>query len=108
MKTDIIQQEILLSATSTFSNRNWQYKETPQAGQTASNHEKLEEACWNGLLDELLPGIVEKSPSGKQLYLWQIRRGNAFLEIELCEYPMVIDQYLSIDPYAFASTMNGN
>jgi hypothetical protein len=108
MKSEIIQQEILLMATTTFSNRNWQYKDAPKAGQMPSNHDKLEEACWNGLLDDLLPEIVEKSSSGKQLYLWQIRRGNAFLEIELCEYPMVIDQYLSIDPYSFADTINGN
>jgi hypothetical protein len=108
MKTEIIQQEILLMATTTFSNRQWQYKDAPQSGKTLSNHEKLEEACWNGLLDELLPEIVEKSSTGKQLYLWQVRHGNAFLEIELCEYPMVIDHYLSIDPYCFADTINGN
>ena len=86
MKKESVQQEIILVATSTFSNREWCTNET-RGNRNFSVMEKLEEACWNGMLEAALPEIVEKSHSGKSLYLWHIRHGRSFLQIELCETP---------------------
>lgn len=61
----------------------------------------MEEACWNGMLHELLPDVINKDADGKALMLWQVTPHNAFLEIELCETPSASDMYYSIDPYAF-------
>jgi hypothetical protein len=44
---------------------------------------KLEEACWSGLLDELLPEII----TNKKLSLWEIGDSEFSLQIELSEYP---------------------
>ena len=104
MKTDTVNQEILLVTTTTFANKEWCEKNA-QEGTHQSPIEHLEEACWNGLLDELLPEIIEKSVFGKSLSMWQIRQCKSFLEIELGEYPVSIENYFSLDPYSFLPMM---
>ncbi|HXL55851.1 MAG TPA: hypothetical protein VN958_06330 [Chitinophagaceae bacterium] len=101
MKTKSTQQEILLMTNTSFSQRQLCEKDIPESNKYFSRTEQLEDACWNGLLDEMLPGIIEKSSSGKRLHLRQIRPAKSFLEIELCEYPLQIEQEFSIDPYTF-------
>ncbi len=102
MKTNSTHQEILVMTNTTFSERQWCEKDNSANSQAFTNEEKLEEACWNGLLPELLPEIIGTS-SGGRLYLWQIRHCRSFLEIDLCEYPLLIENYFSIDPYLFLS-----
>ena len=98
MKRKIINQEILLMTTTTFAHREWQ---DAYGSRILSTEEQLAEACWNGLLDELLPGIIERSASGKKLFLRQIIPCNSFLEIDLCESPVEVDTKLSVNPYFF-------
>ena len=63
--------------------------------------DQLEEACWNGLLDELLEGIIENTASGKRPCLWHTQQRVSFLELELCDDLQFTERYLSIDPYSF-------
>ncbi len=93
--------------TSTFASREWCEKDA-YGSKGSSAGEQLEEACWNGLLDELLPGIIEKSALGKKLFLWQIIPCRSFLEIELCESPVQTDNTLSINPYIFLPVVSCN
>jgi hypothetical protein len=106
MVTQLIKQEILLVIT--VSGRELSKKELSEGSSNMSHAEQLEEACWNGLLDEFLSGIVERSVFGKRLSVWNIRQGHSFLEIELCDYPQSIETYLSIDPYIFLQTISQN
>lgn len=62
--------------------------------------EMLEEACWNGLLKDIIPELFRKEEEN-DLYLWQIKSGSSFLELEFGDYPEEKDKYFSIDPYAF-------
>jgi hypothetical protein len=101
MKT--INQEILLMTATTFSQKEWCEKDGQ--GKKTSNTDKLEEACWNGLLNEILPGIIEKSSTGKNLLLWQIIQYRSFLEIDLCESRLYRDRVRSISPYLFLPLM---
>jgi hypothetical protein len=104
MKKESVQQEIILVATTSFSSREWCNNDN-RGSKNLSSMEKLEEACWNGLLEESLPEIVEKTESGKSLYLWHIRHGRSFLQIELCEFPVAIEKRYSIDSRAFLETV---
>ncbi len=104
MQTDFNQQEILLVTTTTFSKRQWCEKENQESRKSLTQTEHLEQACWNGMLNELLPELIEKSSDGKDLYLWHIRQCKSFLEIELCEKPPSIEDCTSIDPYYFLPT----
>jgi len=101
MKTISNQQEILLVTTSTFSKREWCHRDERDQQKLLSTAEQLEEACWNGLLEESLPEIVERSVEGKKLFLWHIRHGRSFLQIELCEFPSAFENHFSIDSDLF-------
>lgn len=103
MKTNSAQQEILLVTGTSFSLR-----EFCQTGDGLNyNHltekEKLEVACWNGLLPDMLPEIFEQHSVNKKLYLWEIREGSSFIELKLGEINLEFEKQFSIDPYSFLS-----
>ncbi len=102
MKTISVQQEVLLVTTTTFSKRQLYKNNVQNNGRPLSHTEQLEDACWNGLLNELLPEIMVK-PFGKGLYLWHIYRGQFSLQMEMSESPMKTDAYLSLNPETFFS-----
>ena len=104
MKTNTIQQEILLMTKTTFSSRQWCEKDDTGNSNHLSENEKLEEACWNGLLKELIPEIFGQPFNSKTLSLWEIRKGKSFLDLELGEFPSTKDLHFSIDPYSFLPT----
>jgi hypothetical protein len=103
MKTDILQQEILLLTGTTFSQRQLSEKDSKDERNNLSESEKLEEAWWEGLLDESLPEVI----TNKKLYLWQIANSEFSLQIELSEYPSKQKQF-SINPYYFLRTIKYN
>lgn len=103
MKTKSTQQEILLVTGTKFSQREWAEKLVEDKNKLSAN-EQLEDACWNGMLDEMLPEIIEKDADGKKLYLWHIRQCKSFLEIELSDFSQVVEREFSIDPYLFVSS----
>jgi hypothetical protein len=97
MKTTSTQEILLLTGTH-FSSRHFFEKSDNQ--NLLTEREQLEEACWNGLLKEMLPEICEQDNANK-LYMWQVWKTNSFIEIELAEIPEEKDKYYSIDPYSF-------
>ena len=98
MKTTSTQQEILLITGTSFSARQCYQKMEESKNDTEKGN--LEEACWNGLLQYLLPEIYLHSEE-KNLYLWKIKEVASFIEIELGELPEEKEHYFSIDPYSF-------
>lgn len=105
MKTNSVQQEILLLTNTSLTQNSLFEKNALENNENTTYAEQLEVACWNGMLDEMLPGIVAKSVTGESLYLWEILQGMSFLDIELCEYPQIKDMAFSINPYAFLATV---
>jgi len=99
MKTSYIQQEILLITGTSFAIRECCEKDTGK--QNLTEREQLEEACWNGLLREMIPELYQVPGETKKLFLWDIKEGKSFIELELAEIPEKKDRYFSIDPYSF-------
>ncbi|MCW3117883.1 MAG: hypothetical protein JWM28_1965, partial [Chitinophagaceae bacterium] len=97
----------LLTGTS-FSSRQWCKNDDTGKSENLTDHEKLEEACWNGLLQEILPEICNHDTGSEKLYLWHIRQVSSFLELELGSFPEDKDNYFSIDPYSFIATKSDN
>ncbi|HXR84376.1 MAG TPA: hypothetical protein VN722_08720 [Hanamia sp.] len=97
----IIQQQILLFTGTHFSSRQCFQGRKPE--QKFSEADELQEACWNGLLKEMLPEIWEEDD--KNLYLWQIKENKTSIDIEIGELPDEVDDFSSIDPYAFVETL---
>jgi hypothetical protein len=97
MKTSL-QQEILLMTGTYFTSRQCWQKNNSENENLSCESDQLQDACWNGLLKEMLPEICEWN---KNLYLWQIRENKSCLNIGLGELPSEVDKYFSIDPYTF-------
>src|SRR5262245_788396 len=108
MKKNYSQQEILLVTGTTFSSRQLCKSEDTDKPEDLSQQEKLEEACWNGLLQEILPEICHSKTGLRKMYLWQIREASSFLELDLAEVPQIKDNFFSIDPYSFLKTKSAN
>jgi hypothetical protein len=102
-----VQQEILLMTNSSLSKRNLCERNNSESNRQFSNVERLENACWNGMLEEFLPGLIVKA-EGKTLLLWEIHNASSFLHIHLCDSPNPISREFSIDPYIFLNDLNHN
>ena len=99
MEANSTQQEILLLTGTKFSSRHYLEKDDDNQHHL-TEREQLEEACWNGLLKDMLPEICEQDSENK-LYMWQVWKTNSFIEIQLGEIPGEKENRFSIDPYSF-------
>ncbi len=108
METNSTQQEILLMMGTSFSQRQLSDKRDPDCPRPLTEKELLEEACWNGLLKEMLPEICEEPDKGKKLYLWEVRETVSYLQLEFSQFPQTKEGYFSIDPYAFLASKSFN
>jgi hypothetical protein len=104
MRKEASNQEILLLANSTFFQKQLCEKVNSE-DRYLSHIARLEKACWNGLLDELLPEIMEKSTAGKNLFVTQIQYSKSFLQVELSESVIFIQERFSINPDLFLSEL---
>ncbi len=103
MKTNSTQQEILLVTGTSFSLREFCQTSDGLNYNHLTEKEKLEVACWNGLLPDMLPEIFVQHSVNKKLYLWEIREGSSFIELKLGEINLELERQFSIDPYSFLS-----
>jgi hypothetical protein len=105
MKATSTQQEVLLITGTRFSSRQCQDKKDSGNPNRLTDNEMLEDACWNGLIQSMLPEVFDAIPDADKLYLWRTKEADAFIELELGEYPDQIEKESSIDPYTFLPTM---
>lgn len=95
------QQEIILVSGSRFATRQYIERDAADKRENTSGEERFKDACWNGLLKELLPEIFIMTGNHPGLYLWQMREAQFILALEMAEFPTEIDFHQSIDPYYF-------
>lgn len=108
MKQNFTSQEILLITGTTFSSRQWCKNDETEKSENSSENDMLQEACWNGLIGEMLPEISINSTVADPIYLWKVNVGQSFIELELGKTPQPADRYFSIDPYSFLELKSGN
>lgn len=101
MKTNTAQQEILLMTGTSFSSRNWHANEDAENQKNSTPADNLKQACWNGLLPEILPEICKNKAGEKKLFLWQVTEASYFIDVEFGEVPGETEKYYSINPYSF-------
>jgi hypothetical protein len=99
MKTNFTQKEILLMTGTQFSARQGEI--SGDNSNHLSDIQKLEQACWNGLLKDILPELFKQTAADNNLYLWQVKAAATYLELEFGEHPEAMENYFSIDPHAF-------
>ncbi len=102
MKKDFIQREVLLLTQSSFVQNQWCKKEDKN-NNVFSPHENIEEACTNGLIQELLPEVFLKN--NNKIYLWQMHFGFSFVQLEFGDAPLSFEKQSSLDPHNFLTTL---
>jgi len=103
-----VYQEVLLIRGTSFVTEGLCKKDDIGHDGHLFDNERLEEACWNGMVQTRLPEIFSEVPEGKDHFLWQIKEAESFLVLELGDAPTGVDGYSSIVPYLFATTQNHN
>jgi hypothetical protein len=103
MKAIETKREILLLTTSSFAQRELCENDFSEndTGREPTPVERLEEACWNGLLGDWIRGAPANMNNGEKLFLWKIHIAGAFLCIELSQTPSALNRVYSLDPYLF-------
>lgn len=104
MSNNSTQQEVLLITGSGFASRQYCERDNSENSNNLSQEEKLREACWNGMLKEMLPEIFLMTGPEAKLFLWQMREAHHLLALQMAEEPVEVDYYNSIDPYCFMLT----
>jgi len=103
------QQEIIIIQGTSFANRQYAEKAPPTVNNNyLTQHEKLKEACWNGMLKNIMPELFYMFTPDTKLFLWQMRECEKLLTLEMSEEPTPLDYYTSIDPYCFMEIQEYN
>ena len=108
MENNFTQLEILLITGTSFLSGNLCPKDNSTPDAQAGDNQQLQEACWNGLVQNMLPEICLPAADGGTLFLFQIRESSAFLELELGDTPTFLDHQFSLTPHLFLATQSFN
>jgi hypothetical protein len=104
MQTEAIQQEVLLMSGTSFLLRLLAQDGDAGQQQGINGYNRLEEACWNGLLQLMLPEVFDQPLGNKNLFMWKVTGLENFIEMELGNTPAEKDNEFSINPVIFLSS----
>ncbi|MCU7549956.1 hypothetical protein OCK74_12560 [Chitinophagaceae bacterium LB-8] len=108
MKNDNNQLEILLVTSTSLTRRELCEKETSKESDNLSAEEQLVQACWNGLLNDLFPEMMQPAKPGRTYFIWHIRQAQSLLQIQLSDSGLLTETKHSIDPWLFLSDAYNN
>ncbi len=100
-------KEILLLLNTRFLVRNWLAQKNHYEQKETDTKDQLKEACWNGLVQDILPECFENrfEESG---YLWDINEAKSFVGLDYSLTCPAKEKFLSLDPYIFLSVQGLN
>ena len=99
MKEFFTAQEILLVTNSGLASKEYIKREGPQPN--IPPKERLADACWNGMLGEMLPELC-MTENNKALRLWELGEGNHLFYLKLGVADIRPDAEYTINPYRYA------
>lgn len=105
MKPKHVHQEILIFTNTALSQEALCRKDSSDNNNSAL--EEMEEAFWNGLLNELVPEIMPSTRNTKMV-IWGVYAGEFYLLIDLADSPGNPEPIYSIDPDKLSSLINMN
>ncbi|HRP17957.1 MAG TPA: hypothetical protein PL128_08160 [Ginsengibacter sp.] len=98
----ITYHEVLIAPNSQFFSKEFHYRQPYSEISGMSNKDKLAEACWGGLLKEMLPEVCP------DLELKEIDEGNKFLNLRMGRRSKEHSICYSINPYYFLNHVRKN
>lgn len=105
MKPQRVHQEVLIFTNTTLSQKTLCRKNSNNKNNSA--FEELEEAFWDGLLNELVPEIVPSTPN-TMMVIWGVYVGEFYFLIDLADSPGIAEPVYSINPGLLSSLINVN
>lgn len=100
MQNHFTQQEIILFTNTRFCAKIGSKQQQPGLPLTGTDHEQLEDACWKGIVPEVLPEIATCA-SSNNTGLWEINRATNFIDLQYADSPRRAVKELSLNPYLF-------
>jgi hypothetical protein len=101
MKNSSINLEILLMSNVSFFNREWSELNSNKNEKKLSQREKLIHLCWNGMLKEMIPELLQNDPGRKPLTLWEINQSGNMLDLRYGDIDREVNDEWSINPYVY-------
>lgn len=101
-------QEILLITTTTFSKKQLCEINSQESNRYLLPTAQLEEACWNGLVNELLPELTQTPAGSERVFLWKVETRNSCIKISLGSSFPVLEKEHCLDPYIFLNSREMN
>lgn len=105
MHNDFTQQEVLVMTNTSFAAREWCSNDQREEAQFFSQKEQFKQACWNGLMPEMLPECFDPA---KSLQLWEMNEADSFIELEYGEFLAKKEKKYSVNPYLFLPEQDYN
>jgi len=105
MKLQHVHQEVLIFKNTTLSQKALCRKNSSNNNNSAN--EELEEAFWDGLLNELVPEMMPSMRNIKMV-IWGVYAGEFYFLIDLADSPGNAESIFSIDPIILSSIINMN
>jgi hypothetical protein len=105
MKNQHVHQEVLIFTNTTLSQEALCRKSSSNKNNSAI--EELEEAFWDGLLNELVPEIMP-STRNKMMVIQGVYVGEFYFLIDLADNPGIAEPIFSINPDLLSSLINMN
>ena len=93
--------EILLQTNSRFFKRDWVALKNNTNNKQLSQKEQLIQLCWNGMLKEMIPEILQNEAGKKPLTLWEINESGNMLDLRYGNVDREMNDEWSINPYVF-------
>lgn len=101
MKNDSTNLEILLMSNASFFQREWNELNSNKNDKQLSQKEKLIHLCWNGVLKEMIPEIIQTEAGKKPLTLWEINQSGNMLDLRYGDIDEEMNDEWSINPYVY-------
>jgi hypothetical protein len=101
MKNTFTNQEILLLSNSSYFKRDWVELTGNKNNKQLSQKEQLIHLCWNGMLKEIIPEILQPEAGKKPLTLWEINESGNMLDLRYGDIDREMNDEWSINPYVY-------
>jgi hypothetical protein len=108
MKNLFIQHEIIFVTDAGYYQRQLMGITDDPGDPLLSQATKMEKACWNGLINDLVSRIMEHDVFQDPVTLQHTRTTGEILIIELGSNAVTLDISRSIDPVFFLARVNEN
>lgn len=107
MNTLLHQKEILLVTNASFFWKNLIKTTAAETDHHPTQKEKLMDACWNGLMPEILPECFDQD-ADNALKIWTISDTNAFINLNYWDGEEPSEQEFAVNPYIFMEIKDFN